>query len=49
VYRSKPLHDWASHPADAFRTLAMGLRANNPSYRKTTKQDHAGTDDYSPC
>ena len=20
-----PLHDWASHPADAFRYLAMGL------------------------
>lgn len=24
VYMNKPLHNWASHPADAFRTLAMG-------------------------
>jgi phage terminase large subunit len=23
-YRDKPLHDWASDPADAFRTFAMG-------------------------
>lgn len=23
-YRDTPLHDWASHPADAFRTFAMG-------------------------
>lgn len=26
-HREKPLHDWASHGADAFRMLAMGLRA----------------------
>lgn len=24
AYRDKPLHDWASDPADAFRTFAMG-------------------------
>jgi len=24
AYRDAPLHDWASHPADAFRTFAMG-------------------------
>lgn len=24
TYKDKPLHDWASHPADAFRTFAMG-------------------------
>lgn len=23
-YRDRPLHDWASHPADAFRTFAVG-------------------------
>jgi len=27
LYRDKPLHNWASHPADAFRTLAVGMRA----------------------
>jgi len=26
VYRDRPKHDWTSHPADAFRTLAVGLR-----------------------
>lgn len=26
TYSSRPEHDWASHPADAFRTLAWGLR-----------------------
>jgi hypothetical protein len=25
VYLDKPYHDWTSHPADAFRYLAMGL------------------------
>jgi hypothetical protein len=24
VYRDRPLHDWASNPADAYRTFAMG-------------------------
>jgi len=24
TYRDSPLHDWASHPADAFRTFAVG-------------------------
>jgi phage terminase large subunit len=26
VFRPRPLHDWASHDADAFRELAMQLR-----------------------
>jgi len=26
AFRERPLHDWASHAADAFRYLAMGLR-----------------------
>lgn len=25
VYQDTPFHNWASHPADAFRTLAMGI------------------------
>lgn len=25
VFNERPLHDWASHPADAFRYLAVGL------------------------
>ncbi len=26
VYGDQPLHNWASHPADALRTLAVGMR-----------------------
>jgi len=49
VYRNKPLHDWASHPADAFRTLAMGLRSRNPSRSGLPPPANANSDDYVPC
>ena len=26
MFRDKPLHDWTSHAADAFRYLALGVR-----------------------
>jgi len=29
--RARPLHDWSSHAADAFRYLAMGLREEQPA------------------
>lgn len=41
VFSQKPLHDWTSHAADAFRYLAQGLRdiprgvANRPEYSVT--------------
>ena len=25
-FRNQPKHDWSSHPCDALRTLAVGLR-----------------------
>jgi hypothetical protein len=31
VFNDKPLHNWASHPADAARYLAMAYVADNPS------------------
>ena len=34
VYRDKPLHDWTSHAADAFRYLALGTRDNINKGRK---------------
>jgi phage terminase large subunit len=34
VYRDKPLHDWTSHAADAFRYLALGTRDLNIDKRK---------------
>lgn len=27
IFTAKPLHNWASHPADAFRYFAMGVRS----------------------
>lgn len=29
VFRDKPLHDWTSHPSDAMRYLALGVRQRN--------------------
>lgn len=49
VYRNKPLHDWASHPADAFRYLAMGLKERNPARDTSARPQSADTSDYSPC
>ncbi len=49
VYRNKPRHDWASHAADAFRTMAMGLRSRNPQKRDRKQPDNADTSQYSPC
>lgn len=31
VFRDKPLHDWTSHPADAFREMAIAWRETFPS------------------
>lgn len=31
VYQSRPLHNWASHGADAFRYLAIGLDERRPT------------------
>lgn len=38
VYKNKPLHDWTSHPVDAFQTMALNNPApksdyNEPTYR----------------
>jgi phage terminase large subunit len=31
IYQQRPLHNWASHGADAFRTAAMGLDDRRPT------------------
>lgn len=38
IYRDKPKHDWTSHPADAFRTLATGLREHRTSAEPIRKK-----------
>ena len=34
IYADKPVHDWASHPADALRYLALGLN-EKPTEKRT--------------
>jgi len=41
TYRDHPLHDWASDPADAFRTFAIG----KPQERDTEYDDEEWSDD----
>jgi len=41
VFYERPLHDWASHPADAFRVLAISVgepRANRPAIVKPERK-----------
>lgn len=47
IYESKPLHNWASHGADAFRTLAMGLKDNAPREEDRRKYPRMADDYYS--
>lgn len=49
IYQSKPLHNWASHGADAFRTLAMGLneRSDATNARDTRRYPRAADDSFS--
>ena len=37
VFRLKPLHDWSSHPADAFRTLAVALKSGIIEHKVTVE------------
>ncbi len=38
AYRDAPLHDWASDPADAFRTFAIGKPDDGDSWSTSIKQ-----------
>lgn len=44
VARSQPLHDDASHPADALRTLAVGIREPERPSKPVTEQYFSGSD-----
>lgn len=37
IFQSRPLHNWASHGADGFRTLAVGLDDNRPDENEKKK------------
>ena len=38
AYRDTPLHDWASDPADAFRTFAIGKPEDGTSWIAPVRQ-----------
>ena len=38
IFYERPLHDWSSHGADAFRYLAVGLDEHNSSWSKPINQ-----------
>lgn len=42
TFRERPLHDWASHGADAFRYLAMGLREEREERMPPIRYDDRG-------
>jgi len=44
VPRSQPLHDDASHPADALRTLAVGIREPERKRQPTAVPNYQGSD-----
>ena len=42
AYRDHPLHDWASDPADAFRTFAIGKPIERVKREKSREREHVG-------
>lgn len=40
MFDDKPLHDWTSHAADAFRYLAMAWKEMAPPAPKPPPKDH---------
>jgi len=42
TFRDRPLHDWASHAADAFRYLAMGMREGREEKLPPIRYDDRG-------
>ena len=38
-YRLKPVHDWTSHYADAFRMFAVGYQAAHPDATRRIRRD----------
>ena len=45
VYQEKPLHDWSSHCADAFRYLAMGIDTSGNIKRSNWSKPYESTYD----
>lgn len=48
IYSSKPLHNWASHGADAFRTFGVAEHTPKNSQFRKNNIDNSGVGDYDP-
>ena len=46
IFQQTPHHNWASHGADGFRTLAVGLREEAPNERDTKKYPRQTESDF---
>ena len=46
TFLTRPDHNWASHGADAFRTLAVGLRKSESPVRKMTEEARTAQVEY---
>jgi hypothetical protein len=42
AFKARPLHDWSSHAADAFRYLAQGLRPDEPAWGRPIAYSNRG-------
>ena len=42
AFKARPLHDWTSHAADAFRYLAQGLRPEDPAWGRPIRYSSRG-------
>ncbi|MBR1777981.1 MAG: hypothetical protein IJ752_05290 [Alphaproteobacteria bacterium] len=47
-FQPKPLHDWTSHAADAFRYLACGIKEKRNKQERPFSQTQAAYRDYDP-
>ena len=47
-FQPKPLHDWTSHAADAFRYLACGIKEKRSRQERPFSQTQAAYRDYDP-
>lgn len=46
IYQSRPLHNWASHGADAFRTAAMGMSDTGTTEEDRRRYPRQSVNDY---
>jgi hypothetical protein len=47
IFQQTPLHNWASHGADSFRTLAVGFREDMPGVLDKKRLQRQSDNDYS--